>query len=199
MITVIDLFSNGNLKIGSDTMTYNLAAATDCPSHALGLCNIRSRCYAMKAERGYYPNVLPHRRKQEQLWFQISAEAFAYDVLRVASIKKEKIRFFRFNESGDAHSQNCILKMNQIAEILRIEGNIHTYTYSARRDLDWSVSSNIVVNGANFMPGTFLSNSFIPVKTEKELKDFFFVCKNDCRICDHCKFGGNKLIGALIH
>lgn len=62
--------SNGNTKIGPDTMVLNLTSATDCPSRRLGLCQLDNPadCYALKAERHYYTTVLPYRRRQAAYW-----------------------------------------------------------------------------------------------------------------------------------
>ena len=61
--------SIGNKKLPKTTAIFNMGAATDCPSLELGLCQAfvgeKLVCYAMKAESGLYPDVLPYRRRQE--------------------------------------------------------------------------------------------------------------------------------------
>ena len=49
------LLSNGNSKIGNDTMILNMGSAMNCPSKKLGLCKLGSKCYALKAEKLYKP------------------------------------------------------------------------------------------------------------------------------------------------
>ena len=79
-----NLLSQGNLKIGKDTLIFNLTAAKNCPSEKLGLCEHAKICYAKKAER-LYPSVLPFRMRQSKYWDNCTAESFAADMLNIIS------------------------------------------------------------------------------------------------------------------
>ena len=69
--------SRGNRKLPKSNLIFNLCAAADCPSRALGMCQLGADgcgCYADTSER-VYPDVLPYRRRQEKVFGEASAEA----------------------------------------------------------------------------------------------------------------------------
>ena len=186
------LFTNGNRKIGKDTLIFNMNSAMDCPSEKLGLCELASKCYAKKAER-IYPNVLPFRRRQEQAWKSTTAKEFAESFLSIVKSKKTKIKYFRFSESGDFDTQADVTKMVKVAKILEKNG-IATYGYTARKDLNFRALRKVAtVQGSGFMA----SNQFFPVSefTGENPK-----CNgSDCSICKLCKVPMGKKIEVLIH
>ncbi len=88
--------SNGNKKIGNDTLIFNMNSATDCPSKRLGLCDIEGgKCYAMKAEK-QYPAVLPYRRKQQRYWEEYAADEIANELAALIKRKRSPIKYIRF-------------------------------------------------------------------------------------------------------
>lgn len=183
-----NLLSNGNLKIGKDTLIFNMNSAKDCPSEKLGLCEHPAICYAKKSER-LYSAVLPYRRKQTVYWDNCTAETFVSDFLDILKRKKTSIKYLRFSESGDFKSQSDVNKLSKIAKLLT--GVVKVYTYTARKDLDFSnVSNNLVINGSGFM----ISNNF-EVTTDKNKA----TCLMNCTICNKCKVNGHKTIYVLRH
>ena len=100
--------SIGNHKIPVDTMILNMGAAFDCPSKALGLCQLPNPddCYGKKAER-QYPACKPYRYRQRDTWWNLSAAGIANDLVQIASRKRKvPIKYLRFSESGDLDSQD---------------------------------------------------------------------------------------------
>ncbi len=184
--------SNGNMKIGKDTLIINITSATDCPSKRLGLCRVYTKCYAMKAER-LYPHCLPYRREQTYQWDNNSAAELAdLIILEAYKHKHNKIKYLRFSEAGDFRNQEDVDKMSAVADIL-IKHDIRVYGYTARRDLDFSkISRNMVVNGSDFM----LSNSFTAVPKTKPLP---LMCPGNCRTCTLCKSANGLKIGVALH
>ena len=183
------LVSQGNLKIGKDTLIFNMNAAANCPADKLGLCKHADICYAKKAEI-QYPAVLPYRNRQAIYWDECTAENFTAELLNIISRKKAKIKYIRFSESGDFQSQSDIDKLSDIAEMLKFAG-IKVYTYTARKDLNFAnISDNLTVNGSNFM----ISNNF-QLTTDKNLVN----CPADCKICNKCKVSKNRNIYVLKH
>jgi hypothetical protein len=187
-------FSNGNMKIGKDTLIFNMGSATTCVAKELGLCAVAKDCYAMKAEI-QYPQVKPYRDRQEILWRETSASEFAEAVVGIASRKRSPIKYLRMNESGDFASQADVDKLTMIAVILRSHG-IKTYTYSARSDLDFSKLSEVA--GINFSGFTQENNgnSFnaVEVFTEGGIQ-----CRMDCRDCHMCKTSQGIVIEVKKH
>ena len=187
------LFTNGNRKVGRDTLIFNMNSGTDCPAKKLGLCKLVKECYCMKAER-QYPAVLPFRRRQEKAWDSTTAQDFASAFMEVAKSKKKvPIKYFHFSEAGDFKSQADVVHMTTIARLLKKEG-ITTYGYTARKDLDFTGLKKVAtVQGSSFM----VSNEFKPVT---EFTGKFTQCNgSDCSICKLCKVSKGQIIEVKIH
>lgn len=173
----MNLFSIGNLKLGKDTMIFNMAPAHDCQSKRMGLCKVGKACYAMKAEK-CYPNVLPFRQRQAAFWTSCTVDEF---VEAVSQKKTKGIKYLRVNESGDFRNQADVDKLNEIAKILKEKYDINTYLYTARSDLTFK-DTHFVVNGSSWMADN--NFKFIPKGQEYKGK---YVCPGDCRTCNLCK------------
>lgn len=176
--------SRGNTKLPKEYAIFNLSAASDCPSRKLGLCEVCNsgvKCYAEKAELGYTPQVLPFRRRQEKYWKSVNASQFVETFRKAIARLRKKPTHVRFDESGDFHDQGCVDKMEDIARMLKGDG-VDCYTYTARKDLDFSGCKTLVVNGSGFQT-TEDDNQFIAVKS---LPDGEVHCIGDCRKCNLC-------------
>ena len=184
-------YSNGNKKIGKDTIIINMGSAKDCPSLKLGLCQLSdpNKCYAMKPER-MYPQTLPFRTEQAKIWKSKSAKQFTDDIKKIINSKVIKIKYVRFNESGDFYSQDCVKKLSSIAAGLK--GIAKVYTYTARKDLNFSnLSDNLTLTGSGFM----IHNEFKSVNNVTSRIN----CPGDCRTCHICKTRHNVKIEVLNH
>ena len=184
------LVSNGNKKIGNDTLIINMTSATDCPSKRIGMCPIENnKCYALKAER-CYPQVLPYRRKQEVYWGKTPAHKIAEDLRNIILRKRNPIKYIRFSESGDFAGQSDVDKMNEVAENVP---EVQFYGYTARRDLRYdNISSNCTINGSSFM----VSNMFTAIR---DTSGHDIVCPGNCRGCDLCKMARGLDIKIATH
>lgn len=182
-------FAQGNHKLPKTTWIINLGTSGLCPGRALGTCKCCGVCYAHKAETQYKEGTIAYRLLQTIRWRKLSAEQIAEQLLKKHRRAKEhKMKALRFNESGDVFDESDILKMSKIADILSEEG-IVVYTYSSRKDLDWSKkSSNLVVNGSGWM----CDNQFQIV--EKHTDDMEYQCHGDCDTCDYCKIAKGVII-----
>jgi len=184
--------SNGNHKLGKDTLILNMSSATDCPSRAAELCAVGDICYARKAER-QYPAVLPYRRRQEQVWRRLSAEEMFYALLSIVMRKRHSIKYLRVNESGDFHKQCDVYKLDILSYMLNRHLGIGTYVYTARSDLSYSnLNPALVVNGSHFM----VHNSFDAIA---DTSSYEFVCESNCRNCNLCKERGGRRIAVKFH
>ena len=183
-----NLVSQGNLKIGKDTLIFNMNAAKFCPSEKLGLCPHAKICYAKKAEK-MYPQVLPFRIRQANYWDNINAETFATEITEIINRKKADIKYLRISESGDFNSQSDIDKLSRIADLLKDICKV--YTYTARKDLNFTgISNNLTVNGSDFM----VNNAFIVTTNINKVN-----CIADCKKCNKCKVSKNRNIYVLKH
>ena len=182
--------SQGNKKVGKDTLILNMCSSTACPSKQAGLCNHPNKCYAMKAER-CYPTVLPYRQAQENTWRTYEYRAIADDLVDIIKSKKG-IKYLRFSEAGDFSEQYDVDKMYNIARIVKLDTGVHTYGYTARKDLEFRGEDYMTVNGSGFM----LDNNFKAVDKYTGKGE---VCKMNCRVCDYCKRAGGELIEVKYH
>ncbi|TET79941.1 MAG: hypothetical protein E3J41_00555 [Candidatus Cloacimonadota bacterium] len=182
--------SFGNSKLPKTTMIFNMGATVDCPSDALGLCHFNSKiCYAKAAERQYHKICPQYRKRQENIWQKYSAIQLAKAFVKIIKSKRIKVDAFRFNESGDFWSQECVKKLSVIAAWLKIE-DILTYGYTARKDLDFSKVCFFVL-GSNFL----LDGEFRTVTRPSGLHS---VCPGDCKVCTLCQ-GYDGVIEVIVH
>jgi hypothetical protein len=184
-------YAIGNSKIGKDTIIINMGPATSCPSKACDLCAV-PRCYALKAEK-LYPGCLPYRKRQAKYWLTNGADQILNDVMGALTHHK-KVKYIRFNESGDFYSQKCVNKLYSIcSNMYTARPDIKIYTYTARKDLKFAARpKNLVINGSGFM----IDNNFLAVpEYSKRAKK----CAGDCRICKLCAVAGGRVIENLYH
>lgn len=184
-------FSNGNRKLGKDTLIFNITSAHDCPSRARGLCQIEGKCYARKAEN-MYPAVLPYRRRQANLWVSTTAQGMTTAFLRVIMSYRHRIKYVRLNEAGDFVTQGDVDKAEKIAAALKIDG-VTTYCYTARSDLDFSGCKALLVKGSSHDAGNngrtiarpksaLTARGLYMENGEKYVK-----CPGSCKTCKVCK------------
>lgn len=185
----------GNLKIGNDTLIFNMGSATDCPSLKRGYCKLGKKCYAYKAEHRY-KGCKPYRDRQAKYWQECFASDFIVDfanILEKHPRALKDIKYLRLNESGDFYSQACIKKLSTISVWLLINHGIITYTYTAREDLNFKKAHFLVKGSSNnagnngeciAVPGSKLvAGSDIYYENGKQYE----LCKGDCRVCYLCK------------
>ncbi len=118
-------------------------------------------CYAKKAEK-QYPNVLPYRLRQQEYWNNTTAPDFVANLVQSYSnyLKKGKIKYLRFNESGDMANVGDLIKLNEIAKLLK-DHNIVVYTYTAIKDILFNryqelyLSSNLSITLSNVKNDNF--------------------------------------------
>lgn len=185
------VFKTGNLKIGYNTIIFNLTPASKCISKKLGLCQLQNtnNCYAYKVEK-QYKSVLNYRNRQLKYWLNVSVHQFIKDIGNIVNNSKIKIKYLRFNESGDINNKNDILKIDFIAKWLKSEYGIITYLYTARSDLlpILTKCQNVVINGSGFM----VHNKYIAV--DNNIDKYKLKCIGNCNKCNMCKNRLNKTI-----
>jgi len=147
----------------------------------------------MRAET-QYPDCLPYRRKQTQIWDRLTAEEIADQIKETVNHKRKiPIKFLRMQEAGDFRNQADVTKTSHLAGLLR--GVVTVYTYTARRDLDFSrISSNLIVNGSGFM----VTNNFQVVNEFRPGPQCRGIKGGGCYGCKLCKSRGGKVIQELL-
>lgn len=198
-----DLIKIGNLKIGADTLIFNMGSAYKCPSDKLNLCKVSDKCYAKKAEDQYWLTATHYREKQAVYWKETPAGYIAQDLMDILENKNKTalhpIKYLRLNESGDFYSQKDIIKLLEIAKIIKIfYPDFTIYTYTARSDLDYSQTKfqdNLIINGSGFM----IDNNFDIYTDKNVLSKDDKICKGDCRVCNYCKLKRNINIKVKLH
>lgn len=189
------IYAMGNLKLGEDTLIFNMGAAIDCPSRKMGMCQVCTgggKCYALKTELYHKDDkgsAIRARRLQGKQWDKFSVEEIARQMTEI--IEKHGIKYVRLNESGDFRHQDDVNKASQLADLLK--GKAVVYMYTARRDLDYSnISDNLVVNGSGFMVDNEFK--FVPAREFGNIQPDDNVCSGNCPTCDWCKVKRGKTV-----
>lgn len=186
-----NIFKVGNKKIGNDTIIFNMQPAYRCISKILGLCQLSNsnNCYALRDEH-QYKQVLEYRKRQQKYWKDAPIDIILKDIIHIKQVRP-KIKYIRFNESGDIIDLLDINKLNYLANKLK-DHDILVYTYTARSDIfkrnTITLSDNLVINGSGFM----VHNNF-KVITEP-LHTTGLLCVGHCKECVYCKTRLNKVI-----
>jgi len=171
-------FKLGNKKLGEDTIIFNMTSGHDCP--ARHRCDMRDHCYAVADEK-LWRTPLDYRRRQTVFWDTLNSSEFV-DRMPIP-------RYFRFSEAGDFRTQADVDKMAEVAALLKLKYNIHTYGYTNMPDLDFSeLKKFATVNGHGFM----VSNKTVVKKKPDYDKDS--ICPGDCRHCNWCKVSTNRVV-----
>lgn len=199
----------GNSKIGNDTIIFNMGTSTDCPSRALGLCKVPDKCYAFKAER-MYPPCKPYRSRQAEYWLNSDIDKITHGIdtlFEKHTHIMSRIKYFRFNESGDFYGRPCVFKLYSIATHLKREHDITTYGYTARHDLRASVNNLdkkwILIKGSGY--ADLGNNGYTSVIESHQVNQWaslgksFKLCPGDCRTCKLCKVKRPYNIAFVVH
>jgi hypothetical protein len=197
----------GNKKLPETTMIINITSATDCPSRALGMCQLdhcgigSRKCYALKAEK-FRPSTLAHRRKQQAWWDQPTVD-MTESFFQMRSKMRRKVTAVRVGESGDFRDIGDVRKL---AALAKSNEDLTWYLYTARKDLFTdavlcTLPKNVVVNGSGWMA----DNGFYAVPkgaarpvVKEGIKKIAW-CAGDCRKCTLCLKKGGVAIYAREH
>lgn len=198
------LISIGNKKIHTNTMIFNCSSYKNCISKKLGLCSISHICYARKAEY-LYSYSKAYRDRQEKYLLNTSINQIEDDFKDTLERgkRKEKIKYLRLNEAGDFQNIKILIKLEELANYLKYEYNIITYTYTHRKDLlkYLNKSKNINIIGSGFEVNGNIARVFDSIKDVP--KDYHICqggaskdaakCNKDCFYCSSDKIKNKKL------
>jgi hypothetical protein len=202
--------SQGNSKIGTDTLIFNMGSAAYCPSKIRGFCKLGKKCYAAKPER-IYPGCLPYRQRQAAYWLKTSSRDIATALIAIINKRNKKqrvISYVRFNESGDFYSQLCVEKLAKVADYVRACTGVFIYGYTARKDLNFGKINSFSVKGSGHTAGNngeaiARPKSVLAGKSHKgtytENGKKYTVCLADCSVCNYCKKHDGRNIVFPIH
>jgi len=198
--------SQGNKKIGKNTLIFNISSATDCVNRKNGVCTIKN-CYALKAEK-LYPQVLPYRKRQAKYFKETNFTDIIFAIKYILSHKRKPIKYIRINEAGDFSKQKEIDKLYAIAKHLK-DITFYLYTKSFQYlDFDKNKPKNVKI--------TYSYNNYFEYMQYKKVKQKAFIyinkimdikeiqksikgsviCKGNCRYCNYCKI--NKPLKVLV-
>jgi hypothetical protein len=182
----------GNLKIGRDTIIFNMGPAACCPSKARSLCQLDDplKCYAYKVE-WFRPAVLLYRLRQEHLWLEESAETWARAITKYSGMGA-LCQYVRFNESGDFYYQSDVEKLKKLAKLCP---GLIFYGFTARKDLSFTkLPPNLIINGSGWRRKN--TNMF---KVVTRYSNKHPICQGNCRICNRCKEKQTTITEQLLH
>lgn len=187
----------GNSKLGEDTIIFNMGPAKYCP--AKKFCKVREDCYALRDEK-LYKGVLEYRMRQCQYWVRNRGSVIIQDFAALWEKYPEvmsKVRYFRFNESGDFWSQHCVEKLNRLAVFLKVHYGLITYGYTARKDLKFGKHDHYLVKGSGYDIGN--NGQTMVINHIDELLPGWCLCPEDCTDCVLCKRKNNVNVAFLNH
>lgn len=166
----------------------SMESATDCSSRKNGHCEINKNCYALKYESNKLMyKTIERRRKDEQCINYLIKNNYSdkladFLIKRNNSSKKHKLKYLRWNESGDVKSLDYLLFVEKIALKLFNEIGTISVIYTHRKDI-WEQFEKIrksehclIVNGSGFMA----DNNF---KAVKKFTGENFECCSNCVKC----------------
>jgi len=185
-----------NAKLSAGIAIVNFGPALFCPGEILGLCRVCGRCYAKSREvvpsywhPGHY-DILDYRFAQ----YHFFRHATRAEVLSVFEhvflwLSTHGYRRLRLQEASDFYSQWYVDTAEAIARLGRTYGII-TYTYTTRKDLDYSDVRELRVNGSGWAGPT--GETCVIPSTDK-LPEGFKLCRKDCSKCWLCAVRGVKI------
>lgn len=182
-----------------------------CPSALLGLCQLKvpsKNCYARREELVWANTCIPSRLAMMEYFDRNTPWTIARDLLQLNETKRKKITALRINECGDYRHQGDLEKTEMIATYLARKG-IKTYCYSARRDLDFTICQNLVINGSGWMANNRFQVAYSLEKSEaggwiaidKNDKPVAcsHVCPGKCGPCTLCSEKAGNTIAVKFH
>lgn len=179
----------GNKKpIPSFVWLISMTSSENCPARSWGMCEIGEDCYVLKYERNPFmrDQTLKARSNDEAAIDYLVANnmgSFLADQLirRDRLSKSHKLKYLRWNESGDMKSLDHFLFVDEIADIVWKYTKAQSVIYTHRKDL-WDSfkkvrkSDHLIVNGSGFMA----DNEFLAVEEFHDGKDH---CSSNCERC----------------
>lgn len=166
----------------------SMQSSTKCICRTeLDCCEIGEDCYALGYESNplMYKTVECRERDEECIDYLVQNRMhrfFANELIkRSNNARKHKMKFFRWNESGDMKTLDHFLFVDEVADILYKELGVISVIYTHRKDL-WDQFKNIrksqalIVNGSGFMA----DNNFVAVE---EFTDGNEHCNSNCVNC----------------
>ncbi len=140
-------YTQGNSKVGDDTIIINMGPATVCDSAKAGKCDLYflGFCYAQNNESTHKLAIVKRFREKLQWKFgnPTTIATQISDVILKLRKRGDKIKYVRFNESGDFATPNDatpndVSKFEQVVEETnKLLGSdpVIFYTYTHRSDL----------------------------------------------------------------
>lgn len=165
----------------------SMHSSTDCISRKMKLCEIGENCYALAYEKNpiMYKTVECRRKDEECIDYLVEnhmSRFFADELIkRHNRARTHKMRFMRWNESGDCKTLDHFIFVDEVADILHDEIGAISVIYTHRKDL-WDQFKEIrkskwlIVNGSGFMA----DNNF---KAVEEFSGINENCSSNCEKC----------------
>ena len=165
----------------------SMHSSTDCVSRKMKMCDIGENCYALVYEQNpiMYKTVECRRKDEEAIDYMVEnhmSQWFAEELIRRNNrARKHKMKFMRWNESGDCKTLEHFIFVDEVADILGDELGVVSVIYTHRKDL-WEQFKQIrkskwlIVNGSGFMA----DNNFVAVDGFSDGKCH---CSSNCEEC----------------
>lgn len=174
------IFSKGNRKLPKTTAIWNLPSGLTCPKSTI---ECRKWCYANKAEK-MYPNVLPFRIKN----FKLTKQPNFKEIL-IKELKQLKgIKQIRIHESGDFYNQKYLNDWITIAKTFS-DKIFYAYTKSYHLNFKERPKNFIILlsdDNSEHQDKYYKFDGVTKVSKTIDLKENYFTCLGNCKLCDVC-------------
>lgn len=165
----------------------SMQSSTDCISRKKGLCKIGEDCYGLVFEENPIMQKTVDCRRNDEIAFDYLVdnkmhEWFAEELLkRNERAKTHKMRYLRWNATGDCKTLEHLLFVDRVADILYEKAGVVSSIYTHRVDIwvkfrDVRQSKYLIVNGSNFPA----DNNFKAVREYSEQAE---KCSSNCVKC----------------
>jgi hypothetical protein len=179
--------SLGNNKLESWPLV-NFSPATMCHGEAKGFCKVSEDCYAKHRELMTDSDVLRYRLRQFDFFRTTPKET----VLRLWAaacrvLAASGYQIIRLQESGDFIAQWTVDLAADMANLAADYG-ITVYTYTTRKDLDYSDKGKLIVNGSGWHSDDIDGQTMV-LRHGETLPKGWILCPMKCGKCMACPNG----------
>lgn len=184
-------FSLGNDKIGKDTLCISINTGLLCYMGLMGNCENCRICYAKSSNLMYTSEFVKNSISQRVfiLYNPITLAMNTVKAVKQDLTKKQlnNLKFLRFNINGDVLNNQQLIKLNEVARILKNDLDLSVaYSYTHNKELDLSIAPDIVFN-TSFRSNHHKNCLTAPMREEFKDNSKFIVCNGNCTNCSYCK------------
>lgn len=166
----------------------SMSSSTDCICREKQMCEIGEDCYGLAYESNPVMSKTVDRRRQDEQAIDYlvengMADWFANELVKRNRLSRtHKLKYLRWNETGDCKTLEHLCFVDDVAEILGQKLGVYSVIYTHRKDLYQEFKNSrpqskwLIINGSGFRA----DNHFQAVK---EFSEEGIPCSSNCVQC----------------